>query len=500
MRTITTKSLRLLACTLVLAAVALMAPGLASASKNQLSLIQEDRELLAFSGVMSPENAMREIAALGADVVRTNIIFYKTYRNPEERSKPPGFDTSNPDSPQYDWHRIDRLVSLARQNGLGVFATVTGPGPLWATANPAACTGVPCARNPSVSEFGQFAAAVAKRYQGQINYYSIWNEPNLDGWIQPQQKRPSVRRVQTEAKIYRKLWIAGYRSIAKFDPARRNRVMFGEVAAIGEPLPLLYGALCLDIKGRPFKRRMARKHGCGRRPAKLNIGGFAIHPYNANAYGSPRSKTRSKTALPLAYMPRLHRLIDVAKRFRRIRRRAPILSTEFGFQTKPPERGLGTRTAPSPAKQAQYINEADRLFYGDPRVTMVSQYELTDPPETDVFNSGLRFAENSGRDVKPSYEAYRMPIVVTRRSRRSVEVYGQLRPGGSASVQIQAAKGGGSFTAVRSARTNGRGMFKVNVRRAGATRLRWRLALSGPGGLTTSRIAKAGKPLRYYRN
>jgi hypothetical protein len=489
----TTTSLRLLACTLVLTAAALMTPGLASASKNQLSLIQDDRELLGDSG-QNPATSMREIADLGVDVVRTNIIFYKIYDRPRQRRKPSGFDASDPDSPQYDWTATDRLMSLARANGIKVLATITGPGPRWASTTPGSCS-VPCAKNPSSKAFGQFAAAVAKRYEGQVTYYSIWNEPNLDGWLLPQQKRPSVRRVQTEAKLYRKLWIAGYKSIARYDRARRNRVMFGEVAAIGEPLPLLYGALCLDVTGRPFSRRMGRKHGCGRRPAALNIGGFAIHPYNSGAYGSARSKTRSKTALPLAYMPRLHRLIDVAKRFRRIKRRAPILSTEFGFQSRPPD-----RFAAGPKKQAQYINEADRLFYGDPRVTMVSQYELTDPPETDVFNSGLRFSEVSGREAKPAYAAYRMPIVVTKRSRRSVEVYGQMRPGGSASVQIQAATGSGSFRAVRSVRTNRRGMFKVNVSRAKATKLRWRLAFSGDDGLTTSRIAKAGKPLRYYRN
>ncbi|MDQ3644708.1 MAG: hypothetical protein M3356_04275 [Actinomycetota bacterium] len=482
-----------------MAAAALIAPGVASASKSQLSLIQDDRELLGSSG-QDPAASMAEIANLGVDVVRTNIIYYKIYRTPSDRTRPAGFDAADPNSPFYDWSNMDRLVRLANANGLRILGTITGPGPHFTTRNPGGCDGVPCTKNPKPADFGKFAAAVAKRYRGQIDYYSIWNEPNLENWLSPQQKRPGLRKVQTEAVIYRKLFIAAYNSIAKFDRGRRNKVMFGEVAAISEPLPLLYAALCLDIKGNKFRGRQAKRHGCAGKVKKLNIGGFAVHPYNSGAYGTPRSKTRSKFALPMAYMPRLHRLIDRAKKLGRITRRAPILSTEFGFQSRPPERGPAARFAPSLAEQARFINETDRLFYADRRVSMVGQYELTDPPELDVFNTGLRFAEVDGRGAKPSYDAYRVPLVVSRLSSRRVEVYGQVRPGGSASVQIQAARGKGAFKRVKSVRTSGRGMFKVKVSRAGATRLRWRLVSARGGSLLTSRVAKAGKPLRYYKN
>ena len=499
MPTATRSAARLLACTLVLAAAALMAPGAASANRSQLSLIQDDRELLGSSG-QDPASSMAEIANLGVDVVRTNIIYYKIYKTPSDRKRPAGFDAADPNSPQYDWSNMDRLVQLANDNGLRVLGTITIPGPHFTTKNPGRCRAVPCPRNPKPADFGKFAAAVAKRYKGQIDYYSIVNEPNLENWLQPQQTKPGIGKVQHEAVIYRKLFLAAYKSIARFDPARRNKVMFGEVAAISEPLPLLYGALCLDVNGNKFRGRQAKRHGCAGKVKRLNIGGFAVHPYNSGAYGTPRSKTRSRFALPMAYMPRLHRLIDRAKKLGRITRRAPILSTEFGFQSKPPERGAAGRFAPTLVEQARYINELDRLFYADRRVIMVGQYELTDPPELDVFNTGLRFAEVDGREAKPSYEAYRVPLVVSRLSANRVEVYGQVRPGGSASVQLQVLKNG-AFSAVRSVRTSSRGMFKVNVSRKKAARLTWRLAASTPNGdLVTSRIAKVGKKLRYYRN
>ena len=198
----------------------------------------------------------------------------------------------------------------------------------------------------------------------------------------------------------------------------------------------------------------------------------------------------------MAHMPRLHTLMRQAVRRKRIPGGRGVFLTEFGFQTNPPDRFSNV----SLAEQAQYINEADRLFYGDRRIKTVNQFELTDPPELIEFNMGLRFTDGA---KKPSYDAYRVPIVVTRRSSRSVEVYGEVRPhrmlsgGPVTQVAIQVSSGGGAFTTVKNQRTNRRGFIKTNIRRAGASRARWRLVWQNPdtGELVTSRVAKAGKRL-----
>jgi hypothetical protein len=157
-----------------------------------------------------------------------------------------------------------------------------------------------------------------------------------------------------------------------------------------------------------------------------------------------------------------------------------------------------------PQTQARYINEADRLFFADRRVKSVAQYELTDVPERDEFNTGLRFVRSRGGQAKPSYAAYRVPIVVTRRSASSVEVYGQARParlqGGVTTVAVQM-RIGGVFTTVVQPTTNRRGIFRVNVNRSGAAGARWRLVWqnAGTGQFLMSREATAGAPLRYRR-
>jgi hypothetical protein len=227
---------------------------------------------------------------------------------------------------------------------------------------------------------------------------------------------------------------------------------------------------------------------------RINTLGFAVHPYNQGGNGTPRSKTKTKTSLSIAYMPRLHRLLDGAARRKRIAGRRGIYVTEFGYQSKPPDNVSNV----NPTEQAQYINESDRLLFSDRRVKWVGQYELTDVREKDEFNSGLRFV---GGARKPAYAAYRMPIVVTRRSANSVEVYGQSRPGGASTVAIQAQASGGQFTTVRNVRTNSRGVFRVNISRKSAFRLKWRLSgmSAATGEAITSRTARAGKKLGFYK-
>ena len=484
------KSSRLLAC-MAVAATALLAPAAATASTTQMSLLQDDRELLGGTGE-SPDAAMDELRVLGVDIVRTNVIYGKVYRTPRDRRKPAGFSPSDPGSSQYDWSATDRLVEAARRNGIAILMTITGPGPAFSSSRPSRC-GRPCTYRPRPSEFAGFAAAVAKRYRGRVDYYSIWNEPNLGkNWLTPRFQRTRHGRVDVAGAIYRQLFIVGQRAVARYDPARRNRVLFGEVAAVAHPLPMLRAALCLDPDGKPFTGRLKALHGCSGRVRRLNVGGVAVHPYNAGGNGTPRTRTTTKTSIPIAYMPRLHRLMDGAARRGRIGRGKGVFVTEFGYQSRPPD-PFGARLN----AQAQYINESDRLLFGDRRIRSVAQYELTDVPERDEFNSGLRFVRSRGGAQKPSYAAYRLPIVVTRRSSSSVEVYGQVRPRRLAPglrPQVQVSQGG-TFTTVATPSINSRGIFRLNLRRAGASSARWRIAW----GALTSRVATAGRPLRYYR-
>jgi hypothetical protein len=498
----TSKAFRTSVCALLALVAVLAVAASADAGSRQLSLIQDDAEMFGEREDEDPAVAIREMRDLGVDVLRTNVLFYRIYRRQQDRVKPAGFDTSDPNEPLYDWFKTDRIVHLARTNGIKLMLTISGPGPKWFSERPSRCrSSKPCTYRPKASEFGQFAAAVAKRYRGLVDWYSIYNEPNLKEWITPEATNTRSGRVETAAVYYRKLWIEGYKAIRAYDPARRGRVLFGEVAAISAPLPFLYASLCLDPAGKPFRGKLRALHNCGAAPAKLNVGGWAIHPYNQGGLGPPRRRTDSKTALPQQYMPRLHRLMSRSAARRRVPGGRGIYVTEFGYQTRPPDPVSWT----SPSEQAQYINESDRLFFGDSRIKTVAQYQLVDVPIANQYNSGLRFA---GGRKKPSYDAYRLPIMVTRRSSRLVEVWGQVRParfartlGGFVNPEVQFTLGGAWKTVVRPSPSSV-GIFRLNQRRAGAASGRWRIKWTNTinGGVSYSRVAKAVAPFRYYRD
>jgi len=494
-----TLKLRLHFLALLTFAISLLAPAMASASTSQLSLFQDDRELISGVGA-DRTTVIDQLDKLGVDILRTNVIYGKIYRTPSNLKKPRNFTTEDPSDSHYDWSATDSLVALARARGIKVQLTITGPGPRFSSENPKKCrSSSPCTYKPSTKEFSKFAAAVAKRYRGKVDYYSIWNEPNIGKtWLVPRyERRKGVGKVDYAAAKYRQLYIVGQKAVAKYDPARKNKVLFGEVPSIASPLPFIRATLCLDAKGRRFTGRLAKAQGCSGRVSKLTTSGFAIHPYNQGALYGPRQRYKSTTSLTIAHLPRLHKLLDGAVRAKRIGGGSrDVYITEFGYQTKPPDRSAG---ASSLARQAQYINESDRLFFGDPRVKWVSQYEFTDVPEADQFNTGLRLF--SGK-LKPSYAAYRMPIVVTRRSGTLVEVYGQIRPGRSSSVAIQSQASGGQFTTVKTVRSNSRGFIRLNVRKKNAFRLKWRLSSISPvtQKAITSRTTVPGKKLSYYKN
>jgi hypothetical protein len=71
---------------------------------------------------------------------------------------------------QYDWTNLDRIVDQAQQHGLKLIVRVSQDPdrPFWAGNPP-----------ENAGHFADFLAAMASRYQGRIQAYQVWNEPNL---------------------------------------------------------------------------------------------------------------------------------------------------------------------------------------------------------------------------------------------------------------------------------------------------------------------------------
>lgn len=491
-----------LPCLLALAALATL-PSAASAGSRQMSIVEDDAVLLGQTK-HDPDKAMAEVKYLGADAVRLFVVWARAAPGAKSRTVPAGFDGADPNSPGYDWAAYDAFVERARRHGLKVVLSLSGGAiPYWASNQPSKCPhriggyrnlSLSCMWKPNAAKFRDFSQAVATRYRGKVDTYSLWNEPNLEHYLYPQFKRTSYGTIDLGGKMLRELWIGGYRGLKAGDPRARRHVLFGETAAISSPVDTLYSALCLNENGRPYTGRIKKAQGCSK-PKPLPIAGLAVHPYNKDASGNVFTRSFTKDSMSMAYLSRATRVLRTAERYRRIPKGKGVWVTEFGFQSNPPDSRYGLNLQ----SHARALNEADRLFFGDPRVRAVTQFELYDAPERrkeDIYNTGLRTINGK---LKPAWGAYRMPLVVTRLSANVVEVFGHVRPAKRrTTVTLLAARKGAKSKRVARPVTNRSGFFRIRLKRGSAAALRYRFSWPSPNGETfSSRTATAGQPIRY---
>ena len=74
------------------------------------------------------------------------------------------------------WDKYDQIVGLAEQSGLTLMVRLSSP-PAWTRADGDTRGAFAPPDNPA--DFADFAEAVARRYQGRLRYYQVWNEPNI---------------------------------------------------------------------------------------------------------------------------------------------------------------------------------------------------------------------------------------------------------------------------------------------------------------------------------
>jgi hypothetical protein len=475
--------------------LALAAP--AQASRGQESIFQDDG-LLQQSGPDTQSHALDEMQALGADTIHVLVGWRRIAPEPESSARP-AFDASDPAAyPAGAFDGLDRLVKEARKRRLDLLFTPTSGIPNWASR----CSATEARRahvytcDPDPAEFEAFVQALGRHFSGDlaVNRWSFFNEPNFKGWLRPQFKRVRGRTIANGAIMYRALLRAGIAGLGASGHGG-DSVYAGETAPIGQqrggpstknmaPGLFVRRLLCLGDDLRPLRGADASAYGCGSF-SPLGIRGFAHHPYTKGGSQPPTSRVRNSDEITLAYIGRLERILSAAGRYGRIRRSTPIYSTEYGIQTDPPDQFFGV----SPDKQAEYVNEADYMSWMDRRIRSVAQYNLVDDADVGGFNTGLIYNPNTMDGArKPSYDAYRTPIVVVKRGASQVQVWGQARPAGpNRKVEIQAG-GPDGFQTVQTVTTGEQGYLIVTLpAQEGLWRLMW---TDGAGATYTSREAK----------
>jgi hypothetical protein len=104
------------------------------------------------------------------------------------------------------WAKYDQIVDLAEQNDMEIIVRLSNP-PSWTRAMTNTIGSM--APPDNVSDYGDFAGAVAERYQSRVGIYQLWNEPNgNEEW--------GLQDVDPEA--YTSLLCEGYQRIKEVDP------------------------------------------------------------------------------------------------------------------------------------------------------------------------------------------------------------------------------------------------------------------------------------------
>ena len=457
-------SARLLRPFVLALALSALAPSAAHAAANLETGIADDAALLKET---DPARAARTVAAwrdLGIDNVRVLAQWQAISPRPGDRRPPAAFDPANPADPRYDWAALDRAVALVRGAGMTVTLSITGPGPLWATASPAALN--PRLR-PLPALYGAFARAVALRFGASVDRYVLWNEPNLPLWLQPQFTCRGRACTPYAPHLYRRLVRAAAPAIHAAD--RSAQVLIGALAPAGQnprsrnasmrPLTFLRALGCVDRTTRRIRSGECR----GFRPAAAE--GIAYHPHGVRRAPDVPDPQRDEAAL--ADLPRLKGVIDTVQRAGGLRntrgrtRRFDLFFTEYGYQTNPPDRVVGVRLA----DQARWLQQAAYLAWRDPRVRNLTQYVWRDERPGfggSGWQSGLLFRDER---PKPALRGFPQPFFADQTiARRAARLWGQVRPGGAHEVAVQRrAPGSARWTTIRRLRTDGRGVFRLRV-------------------------------------
>ncbi len=117
------------------------------------------------------ERSLQMISDAGIDFIRQEF----TWEDIEVHGKGDFVDRRNDPEGVDAWAKYDNIVDLAEQQDVEIIARLGNP-PAWTRAM--TDTIGTYAPPDDFGDFGDFAGAVAQRYEGRINYYQIWNEPN----------------------------------------------------------------------------------------------------------------------------------------------------------------------------------------------------------------------------------------------------------------------------------------------------------------------------------
>jgi hypothetical protein len=420
----------------------------ASADHSMETIVQDDALLLDRSDAQVA-SSMAALAAMGVARVRLTASWSLIAPEPESPEAPP-FNAADPDAyPAQSWYALDRAVRDATADGLSVDIDIAFWAPRWATAD----TSDPHPRTYiDPTAYARFAQAVALRYSGsfvpaaevrdsppsspavppfagilgaltkqhpteaqaqaplqgplpRVDMFTIWNEPNFGGFLEPQWVLDDGVWQPESPQIYRRLVYAAYPAIKQVNP--QATVLVGGTASTGAapggnamaPLEFIRQLACVDRALRPLSTPAC----IGFKPIPGD--GWAQHAYAFD--GPPWRQTANPDDATISELPRLTRLLN---RLVGLGRLSPALATvwitEFGYPTD----SRLTWKPLNQLQQARYLAWAEYRAWSTPHVASFAQFLLQDVPG---FQTGLY-----DQDGRPKLAAQTFATPLWAQSRR----------------------------------------------------------------------------------
>ena len=361
-------------------AVGLAAPA-AGASRHMLVGINDEANTL----YGNPDRTFPILKQLRTQVLRVNMYWGGRFGVALERPQ----NAANPRDPAYDWSLYDRTVNYAAQYGIRIVFSIYGT-PGWANGHRG------LNRAPRrFADLQRFAAAAARRYSGtfrgrdrrrlpRVRMWLAWNEPNNPIFLFPQYRRARGRWIAQGAADYARICNAVYAGVHG-TRIKGEKVACGVTAPRGNDRP---GSFRASISPLTFLRACKR---AGMR--RFDV--YAHHPYYGSRHETPASRPRTTKSITLGNIGLLLRELS------RLYGPKHLWITEYGYQTRPPDRTFGVTYA----QQARYLKQAFALARRNRRIDMMLWFLLRDEPSIpNGWQSG--FFDVRGRK-KPAFTAFR---------------------------------------------------------------------------------------------
>jgi hypothetical protein len=325
----------------------------AQAARGMEVALQDDTVFV--NGLVDPFKGLRHARELNVTWIRANVT-WKRALGSQARAR------RQPRTLRYNFRPWDDLITRAAAQGIKVELTLTGPAPRWATGDRR--IGI---YKPNASKFGAFARAAAQHFNGRVERFLIWNEPNLETWLLP---------VRSSPRLYRSLYVAAYKAIKGVNP--NLSVFIGETAPFGQrkrrrirtiaPLAFLRGVTCVNRRYR------------GRRCPGLKTDGYAHHPYDYRH--KPTFRYPGKDNVTVATLGRLTSALSKLRKARALTTPSGgtpfVYLTEYGYfaayKFRLPQR-----------KQAAYLKQGFQIAQRNSRVKQMLQYLLVTPRARRAF-------------------------------------------------------------------------------------------------------------------